>query len=264
VDRATNENRSRRLRIRMTIPLGAQGPTFYRWLPLGPDNGIRLCRDRFELLLWLDTKSAEWASEVSEEDISRHVNLTAHRIYADITTTMDDLELLSYMPGRNFSRLPSEEEEPLAERYEAHGRAVFSLLRDGVNRLLTFIRVEKGQFWLDPLEIDLNNISSHAVQFKAKAQIDDGPWFRWDPSQTMYLEAVLPDPVPRFLTPTDWPKAQAFVSAEAKPDLTRELLAAAEALADTGSGRVARLSRTLGDEPSRRPQTRRSGRFAEL
>ena len=136
----------RRLLIRMEVPLGLRGPMFYRWLPIGRDNGIRQCRDGYELLLWLDAKSVQWASKVLEEDIPNHVNLTVHRIYAEITTAMDDFELLSYMARRDFSRPYTKDEEPLAERYEVHGREVFSILRDGVNRLLTFIRVEKGQY----------------------------------------------------------------------------------------------------------------------
>jgi hypothetical protein len=224
----------------MTVELGIRGPMFYRWLPIGPENGIRLCRDDLELVLWLDVKSVQWANEVAEEVIPNRINLTAHRICADITSTMDDVELLSYMPVRDFSRQPTEEEAPLAERYEIHGREVFSLLADGVNRLLTFIRIEKGQFWLDPLEIDLDNISSHSVEFRAKAQIDDGSWFRWKPSQTRRLSVTIPrDPDPRFLMPSDWPEAQAFVSAEGQPDLARQLLAAAEAFAAAGSERVA-------------------------
>lgn len=233
-------NAPRQLRIRMTIDLGIRGPVFQKWLPTGTDNGIRLRRDDLELLLWLDTKSVQWASEVAEEDIPRHVNLTAHRIYADITAAMEDDELLSYMPIRDYSRQPTDEEEPLAERYEAHGREVFSLLRDGVNRFLTFVRVEKGQYWLDPLEIDVDDISSHTVASGAKAQIDDGSWFRWDPSQVSHISIVMPrDPEPRYLTANDWPEAQAFVSSEHQPDLTRELLAAAEAFAAAGSRRVA-------------------------
>jgi len=199
-----------------------------------------LCRDGLELSLWFDVKSAVWAIDLSEEDISHHNNIKAHRIYADITTTMDDIELLAYMSSRDFSREPNEEEESLAERYEAHGMKVFSLIRDGVNRFLTFVRVEKGQFWLDPLEIDLDNISSHAVDFEARAQVGNGSWFRWQPSQTMRVSGeVSIGRNPRFLTASDWPEAQAFVSAERKPDLTRQLLASAEAFADKGSNRVA-------------------------
>jgi hypothetical protein len=231
-----------RLRLRMTVELGLRGPKFYRWLPIGADNGIRLCRDSLELLLWFDAKSAQWASEVTEETIPRHVNLTAHRIYADITATMGDIELLSYMSSRDFSRVPNEEEERLEERYEAHGREVFSLLRDGVSRLLTFIRVEKGQFWLDPLDIDLDRMASHSAEFEARAQVDNGPWFRWQPTQSIVLRVeapIYPNAPPRFLTATDWPKAQAFVSAGRQPDLTCQLLVAAERFADAGSERVA-------------------------
>lgn len=222
----------------MTVPLGMRGPVFNRWLPIGPDNGIRVGQDNLELLLWLDPKAAQWASELSEEDIPRHVNITAHRIYADISTTTDDAELLTYMANRDFSRQPTEEEEPLAERYEILGREVFSLLRDGINRLMTFIRVEKGQYWLEPVEIDLDNEPS--VQFEARAQVDDGSWFRWQSSQTSSLVVSMPrDRDPRFLTEPDWAEAQAFVSGKSQPDLTRQLLAAAEALADAGNERVA-------------------------
>ena len=147
---------------------------------------------------------------------------------------------MSYMSSRDFSRQPTQEEEPLAESYENHGREVFSLLWDGVNRVLTFIRSEKGQYWLDPLEIDLNNMASHAVEFKAKAQIDDGSWFRWQPTQTAMITAIVPnEPDPRFLVPEDWSKAQAFVTSERRPELTRQLLAAAEAFAEAESGRAA-------------------------
>lgn len=213
---------------------------FYQWLPVGADKGIRLRRNDLELLLWFDVKSAQSAKELSEEEIPYHIDLTAHRIYADITTTVDDIDLLSYMYNRDFSRQPTQEEEPLAERYEDHGREVFSLLRDGVNGLLTFIRTEKGQFWIDTFEIDLDNISSHAVSFKAKAQINDDSWFRWDPTQRSRMSVIVShESDPRFLVPTDWPKAQAFVTSEKRPELTRQLLAAAEALADAENGRAA-------------------------
>jgi len=224
----------------MTIPLGLRGAKFHRWLPIGGHEGIQLSRDGLELLLWFDVESAMWASDLSEEDIPHRTNITAHRIHASITTTTDDIELLSYMSSRDFSRQPNEEEEALAERYETHGRKVFSLLRDGVNRFLTFVRVAKGQFWLDPLEIGLDNISSHADEFEARAQVGNGSWFRWQPSQTVRVSAeVTIGQNPRFLVPSDWPEAQAFVSAKSEPDLTRQLLASAEAFADRGSNRVA-------------------------
>jgi hypothetical protein len=226
----------------MTVELGIQGPKFYRWLPIGSENGIRFNRNNLELVLWLDVKSVQWASEVTEEDIPNHINLTAHRIYADVTATMDDIELMSYMSSRDFSQQPTEAEEPLAERYEIHGREVFSLFAEGVNRLLTFIRVEKGQFWLNPLEIDLDRMASHSAEFEARAQIDGGPWFRWQPTQSVVLRVDAPifrEAPPRYLTPPDWPEAQAFVSAEGQPNLARQLLAAAEAFADAGSERVA-------------------------
>ncbi len=225
----------------MTVELGIQGPMFHRWLPIGLDNGIRSSRNGFELLLWLDTKSVQWASEVSEEVVPNHVNLTVHRIYADITTITDDAELLSHMSSRDFSQPPNADEELLAERYEIHGKEVFSLLQVGLNRFLTFIGVEKGQYWVDPLKFDLDDMPSLSVEFRARAQVGDGSWFRWQPTQRTSITVEVPngEVLSRFLTQIDWPEAQTFVSAGRQPDLTRQLLAGAEALANSGSERVA-------------------------
>src|SRR5215212_3825161 len=110
----------------MTVDLGIQGPVFYKWLPLGPENGIRLCRDDLELVLWLDVKSVQWASEVAEEDIPNHINLTAHRIYADITATMDDVELVLWLDVKSVQWASEVAEEDIPNHINLTAHRIYA------------------------------------------------------------------------------------------------------------------------------------------
>jgi hypothetical protein len=168
------------------------------------------------------------------------VDVSAHRIYADVTTDALDDQLLHYMMVRDYTRKPTPDEESLVQSYEEHGREIFSLVRDGLNKLLTYARVEKGRYWVTPYAIDLDDMASHSIKFQARARVDDGPWFRWQPSQISRGTVVLAlDHDPRYLGPEDWPHAQNFLVSRERPNLIRQLLAGSEFLADSGSNRAA-------------------------
>jgi hypothetical protein len=127
---------------------------FYQWLPIGSQQGIHYVQSGYTLLLWFDATCTVWAGDRTEEEITRTVNVSAYRVYADITVDNLQEDLLEYMRSRDFTRQPTPNEEELTQRYENHGREVFSIVRDGLNHLLTFARTEKGQYWLTPYKID--------------------------------------------------------------------------------------------------------------
>lgn len=131
--------------------------------------------------------------------------------------------------------------EPLAEQYEAHGKEVLLVLFATLNRFVEFLRAEKGQFWIAPYRINLGMISSTATEFRAKAQVSGGAWFRWQPSQQIKLLTALPGDaeIMRYLKAEDWPLAQRFVDSKARPNLARQLLASSELLAAVGHERAA-------------------------
>jgi hypothetical protein len=153
------------------------------------------------------------------------------------------------MAARDLSRQPSVEEHPFAQRYETHGKEVLDLLFHYLNRFVDFLRAEKGQFWVAPYR-DAFGISSTASKFNAKACIDGGAWFRWQPSQTTQLELMVPGEteIPRYVTAGDWLSAQRFLESDSRPNLARQLLAGAELLAAVGHGRAALTEATTALE----------------
>ena len=163
------------LTVRFTISLVDQsdsngGPlVFNRWLPLGDDQGIRFQHGICSGVLWFDSQCAKWASDVTEEEIGRTVNLMAYRIHADITLSVE-ADLADYMKRRDFTRMPSLDEADLADRCDKHGREVFSALDKGLNRFLSFVRIEKGQYWLRHLKIDWDNIGITCSQLSCEGK----------------------------------------------------------------------------------------------
>jgi hypothetical protein len=101
-----------------------------------------------ETLLWFNLACINQTRRHTEMS-----SIRAHTIYADVIINGLDDHFLHYMAVRGYTRMPTPEEEPLAQRYEAHGRDVFSLIQEGLNRLLTYVRIEQGQYWLTPYTI---------------------------------------------------------------------------------------------------------------
>jgi hypothetical protein len=212
---------------------------FSEFLPIGRDHGIKFENGTHEVSLWFNEKCIAWASSHTPEEISRWINVTVHRIYVEVTTESINNDLLEYMQRRDFTRMPTQEEQPLADRYEQHGREVLSVVADGVNRLLNFARSEKGQFWLTPYQIDLENTSSYATFFRAKARLESGEPFRWNPSQISRGTSNWGENTSRFITSVEWPQVRDFVTIGKRPTLTLQLLAGAESLAESGNNRAA-------------------------
>jgi hypothetical protein len=224
-----------RLLVRLQIPIINTPLMFHRWLPIGQENGIHDDRANYHLVLWFNLTCINRTDRLEAMQ-----TIEAHTIYADVTTDNLEDRLLDYMRVRDYTRMPTPEEEPLAQDYEEHSREVFTLVRDGLNHLLAYVRIEKGQYWLTPYVIDLDNTGSHAAEYKAQACIDDGSWFRWRPSQNVHIIISGPSAdQPRYLTQEDWPHAQEFLTQGGRLNLTRQLLAGSEILAHLGYDRAA-------------------------
>jgi hypothetical protein len=208
---------------------------FSRWIPIGPENGMHYDQANYLLVLWFNLACINRTANLAQ---MRYIK--GHTIFADIIMDDVDDEFLHYMTVRDYSRMPTPEEESLAQRYEEHGRAVLSFVQAGLNRLLTYVRIEKGQYWLTRYGIDFGDMASLAVHFQAQACIDNGPWFRWQPSQSSRVVAIALGEDQRYLTAEDWPHAQDFLENEEKrPNLICELLVGSEFLADVKSNRPA-------------------------
>jgi hypothetical protein len=127
----------------------------------------------------------------------------------------------------------------LRDAFEVLGLRVQKGALTAVNRLLTFARVLKGQFWVKPAVYDDDNQAGFRTATNASVSVDDGPWIRWNPSCIGALKVTLPPLGERRISDNDWSRAQAFLTSASAPPLHLELLAAAEALEDDDHARVA-------------------------
>ena len=187
---------------------------FSFWLPRGPQERITFTHDSCSGLLWFELKSAPWIND--EASIERTVNVQVESLLVDITTGVDG-ELARWMQARDCRHAAAPEDKDVAERFGGHGRAVLAALNHGLNRFLSFVRIEKGQYGVRPIKLDEGRLSSHAVGMEARAKIDDGDWFRWCPTDVMAIALRGPtENDPRFLRPADWPRVQEFVATAKK------------------------------------------------
>ena len=210
---------------------------FSHWLPLGREHGIAFQHEGCNGLLWFELKSAPWISD--EASIERTVNVQVESFLVDVVATVEG-ELAAWMAACDSRHAPTTDDEALAAQYQQHGLAVLAALGHGLNRFLSFVRIEKGQFWVPIVTVNAGRLSSHAVAWQARAKTGTSDWFRWCP--THVIEITLEGPNendPRFIRTDDWPRLQAFVASQQKPNLTLELLAGAESLAREGSDRAA-------------------------
>jgi hypothetical protein len=221
--------------VRFTISLDESqelgGPpiTFSRWLPMGREHGIGFQHETCTGLLWFELKSASWISD--EATIPKTINVLVDNFLADVVTTVDG-ELAAWMVARDCRHAPTADDEALAARYRQHGEAVTAALNHGLNRFLSFVKIEKGQYWVPLVTVKASG--------EARAKTHTSDWFRWCPTHVIELTATMPNENdPRFIRPEDWPRAQAFVVSQRRPTLTLELLASAELLAREGSDRAA-------------------------
>jgi hypothetical protein len=114
---------------------------------------------------------------------------------------------------------------------------VFTLER--LNRLLSFVRSYKGQYWLEDYAIDLDQMGSDFTRFRARVTVEDSDWTRWVPTQLGGIFKVSGMGRRRAIRAEDWPRISEFVASSGKADLVGELLAGAESLADSGHRRGA-------------------------
>ncbi|MGI8837487.1 MAG: hypothetical protein ACR2H4_12745 [Pyrinomonadaceae bacterium] len=222
-----------------TEPLvGAPALTFARWLPIGDRHAINVDRDNMSLKLWFDITSTWWASQHKEEDLPAMINVLAHRVYAEAVVREVSDDLLQYMAQRDFTRSATPEEQSLQERYDEIAERLLILVLQTLNRLLSYVRSIKGQYWLSEYPIDSGQMSSYYVQFEAKAKSSSGSWFRFGPSNidSRSIEFV---PEERYVRPDEWDEIRTFVGGVGRTPLARTLLAGAEALAAEGQRRSA-------------------------
>lgn len=229
--------------VRMQIPVSPDDSTqhsiaFKQWLPTKEEEAIALHDGDFTVRLWFDLSCVHTLEEISEEAISKWNNVRANKVNVDIEidNVSDDLAEYIYAQQDWYKKEPGEAEnhgdyERLFDEYHALGRKVLQASVRAVNRMLSYFRIYKLQYWIEEYKVDERNVSSYALRFKAQVKIKDHDWIKWYPTTRMLYGTVCSEPRQSLLERGEWSKVASFVKSQNRPPLQKELLANAFSLA---------------------------------
>ena len=108
-----------------------------------------------------------------------------------------------------------------------------------VNRLISYVRSRKGQYWLSEYRIDVGRCADMFVSFDGKARFDGSDWFRFGPSRHFENLGRCRFRRTGAVRADEWRDIRDFVVSSRRPPLARTLLAGAETLAADGHSRSA-------------------------
>jgi len=229
--------------ISLTIPLSNEdwgGPCiiFYQWIPEDITEAIIFSENSNEVLISIDKSCVSNLREVTDEVISEWVNISVSKLNINVILkdVDDDLSQFIYdereRPKEIHHGISPEDckYDDLKERYENLGIEVSKLALNAFNRIVSYARNVKGQYWLTEHKFNKNSLNNH---YRSKVMIDNGEWFRWCPpstdSITVYFQG---DEI--AIKREDWSGASEYVIGKNRPNLIFELLANSRQLFDSG------------------------------
>jgi hypothetical protein len=230
---------SKNLLVRMRIPIIPESRSilFWNWLPVDEEDSLRVEEEGMSLRLWFDLECIKGASrprEKSELSLPGWRWVWATEVLADVTLEGEPDDLAEFVMTTGHRRNAAEsttEEEDLLRQYRRLGERVYSFVLSNVNRLMSYIRTEKAQYWLEEYSIDPSTMGAAFRRFGARVTLDGSEWAEWVPTDVSSLSIKFPSPS-QYMDREDWVRAGRFVNSEERPSLVRELLAGAYLLAE--------------------------------
>jgi hypothetical protein len=225
------------VRLKIPIPaipiVGTPSMVFGRWAPLGAEDQICIEEDGAVLRLWFDRSCFNHVIEVG--DVSNHINILIGKVFADVTLCNVSVNLKEHIRAAKANELPKN--GTIAQEYQALGNKVLLHSVKYMNKLISYARVTKGQYWLHEYEYDTENMCQYNIHFHAKVQLES-EWYGWNPSNTSLFRHIgHSDESKRYIQSSDWDEVKLFLTSRNSPSLVLELLAGAELLAGTGQRR---------------------------
>ena len=235
-----------RIIVRLQIPIAeeyADALTFTRWLPNEKDK-LATAVNGDNVTVWFDDHlfqasaiDVDYANLESQGDvrlkaigIDVHVEGVDEEVLAVIQEIADEARATQSMPRRDCDA---------AKRYEELGLRVQTAGLLAANRVLTWFRVSKGQFWVSPLVHDPENQASFFRRSDAKVSWNGTEWLPWLPSYRDAVRVICQDWGKRCVARDDWRDLKSWMTEAPQPNLILELLVGAEALASRGAARPA-------------------------
>jgi hypothetical protein len=227
---------SKNITISFTISLSDEawgGPSiiFHQWIPENDSDVIVVNDNSKEVRIYIDKSCVSKLGEVTDELISSWVNISVSKLKIEVILEdiSDDLANFIYderdSPKEIHHGLKPEDNgfESLQERYKDMGIEIAKLSISAVNRIISYARNIKGQYWLTEQKFDENRLNSLNVSFRAKSKIDDGKWFRWCPPNTDRITIYLQSDE-SSIKKDDWGSISTYVQSKNRPNLILSFL----------------------------------------
>lgn len=230
--------------VRMEIPISPQPMVFKQWLPLTEEEFITVGEESVTLKLWFDKTCTERIQRGDEtlitdswDDVDVFVDV--YKIFVDVT--VKDLldKWFESVEGDSYTQASDSERQYLKEEYKKLGERIYLLTLTNLNRLIAFMRAEKGQYWLEEYKIDKGNLETEYKKFKAKVRVDEGSWFGYNLSPGFRFISISFSDFSHLIDRDTWSEAKKFLTSSRKLPLSLKLIAGAEELAEKGHSRSA-------------------------
>jgi hypothetical protein len=172
---------------------------------------------------------------VNDELINNWANIAANKVFVsvEIRDVSDELTQFIYderdHPGglHHGMQVDHQDYERLKKEYYELGEIVLREAFTILNRLISYARNYKDQYWLNEYAIDFDNLNSLNNLFDAKVSMQGRDSVRWCPPARNVIQAILMDEK-ISIHREDWGKLQEFVGVDIKPDFILELLSNAD------------------------------------
>jgi hypothetical protein len=224
------------LRIRLTFPLSDEQPgpsiPLRRWWPTEDESRIVVPEKQFSMRFWID-------------DSCRHSHI--HENLAKVHCEIDGISVpeslgefvLAISEHHNWTveGLSVYSTELLAE-YNRLGQLVYRPALDRFNRLVSYIRAEKGVFWIHEYQPEETVCSSALLKLRAKVKVGNSDWVRFTSTAT-YFYRLHGAPEGSSVTDEDWPRIADHVRGQRPATLVGQLLAGADEFCNIGHSRAA-------------------------
>jgi hypothetical protein len=210
--------------------------TFSHWLPLGDDDALVVKDGDLTARLYFKIQSTWWASRPTPEEIPKHYNVLAHRLWVDVQANSVPLEVAEYIYARDY-RDGGDQPAELDDRLKEMGYAVLGIALRTYNRLIDYARSTRGQYWLTSHPLERRDQGNLVTRFEAKVRKPDSEWRGFRPSLGEWRATIENDSL--FIRQEEWPGVRAWVAQRSRPPLVGSLLAGAEQLAGNGHTRAA-------------------------
>ena len=227
------------LLVRMVVPIRSQpivgvgGVIFHQWLPMSDEDRIVVEGNGLELALWFDRSSLDYPKG---EDPLRCANVSAHRLIVEARIHDLGEDFLDFILA--VSNEPKPEGYPHSDRYMELGEKLYSFSMNCINRLITFARVEKGQYWLEEFEVNLDRMASAYISFRSVCSRDGVRWYNWRPTSSERVTVVMTKES-SWIERDDWSRAAGYLSGKGRSNFVFDLLMSALANAWGGRRRTA-------------------------